>query len=91
MIIIALVSVDEVAHPRDVFTHRKARNTSTSLLLTLECSPEMKASDVVQHKEQESVVGRKKKKKKTNSSFISGEVAEFALEILMVRNYAQHA
>lgn len=64
MIIIALVSVDEVAHPRGVFTHRKARNTSTSLLLTLECSPEMKVSDVVQHKEQESVVGRKKKKKK---------------------------
>lgn len=59
MIIIALVSVDEVAHPRDVFTHRKARNTSTSLLLTLECSPEMKVSDVVQHKEQQSVVGRK--------------------------------
>lgn len=64
MIIIALVSVDEVAQPRDVFTHRKARNTSTSLLLTLECSPEMKVSDVEQHKEQESVVGRKAKKTK---------------------------
>lgn len=87
MIIIALVSVDEVAQPRDVFTHRKARNTSTSLLLTLECSPEMKVSDVEQHKEQESVVGRKK----NQNSFISGEVAEFAMEILMVRNYAQHA
>lgn len=47
----------------------------------------MKVSDVEQHKEQESVVGRKK----NQNSFISGEVAEFAMEILMVRNYAQHA
>lgn len=49
----------------------------------------MKVSDVEQHKEQESVVGRKKNKKQ--NSFISGEVAEFAMEILMVRNYAHHA
>lgn len=70
-----------------MFAHRTARNTSPSLLLTLEFNSELKVADANQHEEKEPLVGDRQ----TNNSFIAGEVDEFAMEKLMVRNYAQHA
>lgn len=81
----AVVSVEDVARPRDVFTHSR-EHIPSRWLLTLECSSEMKVADGKQHEEEDLIAGEQ-----TNNSFIAGEVAEFAMEILMARNYAQHA
>lgn len=93
MLIIALVSVDEAAHPEGRVYAQKSSGHIHRFVANVRTQPrneDVGRGETLKGKNQ-SWERKKKQQEKSNNSFISGEVAGFAMEILMVRNYAQHA